>query len=249
MKFDLSGKRLLIVGASSGIGAAVARMATECGARVAVSARRKELLDALVAELPGSVAVPGDVRVDGDPARVVAEASAALGGLDTVVYCTGMSPLKHLSDATLQDWQTVFETNVAGAALVATAAAPGLVENRGRLIILSSKSTRQPFPSLVLYSTSKVALDGLIRSLPLDFPGLEVTRVTVGNTMGTDFGTSWDPVAMEAALNTWVETGAIGSAGLMHPNHVAEAVLAAASTRGHIDDIAIIDRAYDAGEW
>ena len=249
MQFDLTGKRMLIVGASSGIGAAIARMASEAGARVALSARRAELLEALAAVLPGSVAITGDVRVDGDPARVVAEATEALGGLDTVVYCTGMSPLKHLSEATLADWQSVFETNVVGAALVGAAAAPQLVENRGRLIVLSSKSTRQPFASLVLYSTSKIALDGLIRCLPLDFPGLEVTRVTVGNTNATDFARDWDPTAMESALTTWAESGAIGSAGLMHPNHVAQAVLAAASARGHIDDIAIIDRAYDAGEW
>ncbi len=249
MEFDLTGKRVLIVGASSGIGAAIARMAAEAGAKVAISARRAEQLAEVAADLPGGAAIAGDVRVDGDPARVVAEAVAALGGLDTVVYCTGMSPLKHLSDATLQDWQTVFETNVVGAAMIATAAAPELVQNRGRLIVLSSKSTRQAFPSLVLYSTSKIALDGLIKSLPLDFPGLEVTRVTVGNTLGTDFASAWDPAAMDAAMTTWVETGAIGSAGMMHPNHVAQAVLAAASARGHIDDIAIIDRAYDAGEW
>ncbi len=249
MKFDLSGKRVLVVGASSGIGKAIAEMAAGAGARVAVSARRTDQLKELAATLPGGLAIPGDVRVDGDPARIVAATVEAFGGLDTLIYATGMSPLKHLSLVTLADWQTVLETNIVGAALVAAAAAPHLLEARGRAIVLSSKSVRAPFPDLALYSTSKIALDGLLRCLPLEYPGLEVTRVVVGNTLGTDFSANWDPGATESATQKWMESGVLGSPGMMHANYVAEVVLAAASSRGHIDDVSIIDRSYDAGEW
>ena len=85
---DLHGTRILVVGASTGIGRAVAEMAASHGARVAASARRAALLEELDA-----VAVPGDVRVEADCRRIVDEAVTALGGLDGLVYAVGMSML------------------------------------------------------------------------------------------------------------------------------------------------------------
>jgi len=242
MAEDLAGKRLLVVGASSGIGAAVAAGATAAGARVAVSARSAARLTALVARCPGAIAVPGDVADETSVATVVQATVDELGGLDAVVFTVGMSPLLPMSEATQADWRRVFDTNVIGAALVARAVAPHLIASHGQLVVLSSKAVRRPFPDLALYTTSKFALDGLLRCLPLEFPGLLVTRVVVGNTGGTEFASSWDPEMLGAASERWLASGVLGSEGIMAPADVAATVLHVLASPAHIDDVAVIDR-------
>ena len=243
----MEGRRILVFGASSGIGAAVARLAGERGASVAVSARRAERLQQLEKSIPSVVPLPGDVCDEDDVNHIVAEAVAWLGGLDAVVYATGVSPLLPMRDAHQADWLAVLNTNLIGAALVSTAVAPHLIKKRGRLVILSSKATRQPFPDLALYSTSKIALDGLIRCLPLEFPGLLVSRVVVGNTLDTGFYESWDPDAMTAAITRWAESGVLGAGGTdaMTPDDVAETILHVITAPAHIDEVAVLD--YDRG--
>jgi NAD(P)-dependent dehydrogenase (short-subunit alcohol dehydrogenase family) len=238
---DLAKKRILVVGASAGIGRAVVDRAAESGAAVVGSARRGDLLESLDAH-----PIVGDVTADGDPQRIVGEAVAHLGGLDAVIYCVGISPLKTMADATASDWAAVFASNVTGAAMVMSAAAPHLLASNGRAVVLSSKSARRPFPDLSLYSTSKIALDGLIRCLPVEFPGLLVTRVVVGNTGGTEFAEEWEASPLDEAIVKWVDSGVLGG-GMMHPDQVAEAVLFAVGSAGHLDDIAVIDTAGDDG--
>lgn len=241
----MDGKRILVVGASSGVGAAVARLADSQGGRVVISARRADILNEMVSVSAAMVAVPGDVR-DGDAARTIVEAAcSALGGLDAVVYAVGMSPLVPLADATAAQWRDVLDTNLVGAAMVSAAAAPHLLESDGRLILLSSKSVRRPFPDLTLYATSKFALDGLIRCLPGEFPGLRVTRLVVGNTEGTDFTSSWDPEALGAALGRWQAAGVLGdgATATMAPEDVAATIWHVIMAKAHIDDIAVLDHA------
>lgn len=235
------GRRMLVVGASAGIGAAVGRLAAEGGWHVVLSARRQERLDALAAPLPTAHAVAGDVRDEAAVRRIVDEAVRLLGGLDAVVYATGVSPLLPLHEATQADWRAVFDTNVIGAALVSTAAAAHLLESDGRLVVLSSKAVRRPFPDLTLYSTSKMALDGLIRCLPGEFPGLRVTRVVVGNTAGTEFASSWDAAALEAAIGRWSASGVLGSVSPIQPEDVARTILHTLDSPAHVDDVAVLD--------
>ncbi len=242
MNERLSGKRILVVGASSGIGRAIAAGAAAAGARVAVTARRAEKL----AEID-AVPIVGDVSADDDCDRIVADAVAALGGLDGVVYAVGSSPLVPLTDATGDDWRGVFATNVIGAALILSRAAPHLLEADGRAVVLSSKATAAPFPDLSLYTTSKIALDGLLRCLPLEFPGLRVTRATIGNTMGTEFADAWNADRLQAASERWLASGVLGTGGLMHVDQVAEAVLFALTSSAFIPDLSIIDHETDDG--
>lgn len=240
MSDDLLGVRVLVVGASSGIGAAVVRAARAAGADVAAAARRTERLDALAAET-GAVAVPLDVRDEWSVRKGVETAVEALGGLDTVVYTAGVSPLVGIGEASADDWRIVMDTNVIGCGLVAAAVAPHLVPVGGRLLVLSSKAVRQPFPDLGVYATSKFALDGLIRCLPIDLPGLLVTRVLVGNTHDTDFAASWNAERLGTALNRWIEAGVLGSGRTMDPRDVATAVLAVLLSPVHIDDVSVLE--------
>jgi NADP-dependent 3-hydroxy acid dehydrogenase YdfG len=250
VELDLSGRRLLVVGASAGIGQAVAEMAIEAGAHVGLVARRAERLAEITAGLGDrALALPGDVTVEADCASVVDRAVTAFGGLDALLYVTGVSPLRPIGEASAADWHAVLGANVVGAALVAAAAVPHLVESRGKALFVSSKSVRQPFAGLGLYSTSKAALDAMIKALKAEHPELDVTRVVVGNTGGTEFATAWDPDTMGRMFEVWASSGALGSPGLMHPRQVAQAILAVVAARAYIDDIAIIDRPTDDGTW
>lgn len=228
------------MGASSGIGAAVVRAARKRGADVVASARRVDRLDQLATET-GAHAVPLDVRDEQSVATAVTAAADALGGLDAVIYSAGVSPLVGIGDATAEQWRDVLETNVMGCGLVAAAVAPHLIGAGGRLVVLSSKAVRQPFPDLGVYATSKFALDGLIRCLPLDLPGLLVSRVVVGNTAETDFAADWDDARLGPALTRWLEAGVLGSGRTMAPSDVATAVLTVLTSPVHIDDLAVLE--------
>lgn len=239
----MEGKRILVVGASSGVGAATARLAAQQGARVVISARRAEKLAGVAAASPAMVAVTGDVRDEASARAIVDEACSVLGGLDAVVYAVGVSPLLPMADATAEDWRDVLASNLIGAAIVSAEAAPHLLASNGRLVLLSSKSVRRPFPDLTLYATSKIALDGLIRCLPGEFPGLRVTRVLVGNTEGTDFTAAWDGDALGAALGRWEAAGVLGDGDIatMAPEDVAASICHVITSPAHIDDIAVLD--------
>lgn len=244
----LEGRRVLVVGASSGIGAAVVRRGADRGAVVAAAGRRTDALAEVVAGRDGAHAVPLDVRDEGSVAAGVAAAVEVLGGLDAVVYAAAVSPLVGLADATDADWHDVLDTNVVGCARIAVACAPHLVDAAGRLVVLSSKAVRQPFADLGLYSTSKAALDGLLRCLPGELPGLRVTRVVVGNTHDTDFAASWDPDRLTASLQRWIDQGVLGSTHTMAPADVADAILAVLASPVHIDDIAVLEDPPGAGD-
>src|SRR5262245_10653976 len=105
LSLDLANHRLLVLGASSGVGRAVGALASRAGARVAFAARREDRLAEAAAGAPGAVAVACDVRDEAGCARAVVGAIEALGGLDALVYAAGMSPLGLLESATQAEWR------------------------------------------------------------------------------------------------------------------------------------------------
>lgn len=215
--------RLLVVGASSGIGRAVAVRAAGSGWRVAATARRADLLDALAAEHPGITAIPGDVRDPESCRSMVDAALAALGGLDALVYCAGVVPLKPLAEAGPGVWRDVMETNVVGASLVTAA----VVEHVRHAVYLSSDSVGRPLPGLVPYAASKAALEETVRGWQAEHPGVRFTTLVVGPTL-TGMASEWDPADLAAALDRWAREGyAQGRPDPQPPEAVADQVLAA----------------------
>src|SRR5439155_8658441 len=105
--------RVLVVGASSGIGRAVALQAVDAGARVVLAARRADkLAEAAAAAGDRASTAVCDVRDPGQCHAVVRDAVAQLRGLDVVVYATAIDPLVRLVDTDAERWRAVFETNV-----------------------------------------------------------------------------------------------------------------------------------------
>ena len=124
--------RAVVVGASSGLGRSIATGLGRRGATVALLARRLErLVDAAREAGPGSLAVACDVTDEESCRAAIEEAAHSLGGIDALVYATGIGPLGNLVDITAETWRRTFDTNVIGAALVTAAAIPHLTETRG----------------------------------------------------------------------------------------------------------------------
>jgi NAD(P)-dependent dehydrogenase (short-subunit alcohol dehydrogenase family) len=236
---DLQGQRILIVGASSGIGRSVGIQAAAAGADVAFAARRTDRLEAAVAEAGGrGLVITCDVRDDEQCAQAVAQAVERFGGLDAVVYGAGTSPLTKSHDATGDVWREVLETNVIGAAQVTRAALPHLEASGGRLMFLGSSSVGRPYPGLVPYTTTKAALHEMARGLRGEYPWLRLTTFIVGPTM-SEFANGWDPVLTGEMFARWSAEG-YPSALAMTVEDMAAQVLRVLASGARIEEILVM---------
>lgn len=172
-----------ITGASSGIGAALAREFVKEGATVALSARRKDRLNELANQLGDRVHVfPLDVQdkslVDKTAELVVEK----LGKIDAVVANAGYGVIGHLTDLTEEMWRKQFETNVFGVVWTLQAAIPHLKKTKGRIAIMSSVAGKLAFGQGAAYSASKFALMGIANALYLELhkSGVSVTTIAPG---------------------------------------------------------------------
>ncbi len=193
--------RTVVVGASSGLGRSLATGLGQRGATVALLARRKDrLVEAAEEAGPDSLAIVCDVTDDQSCRSAINEAAEGLGGIDALVYATGVGPLGRLVDIDGETWRNTFNTNVVGAALVTAAAVPHLTETRGVAAYLSSVSASftPPWHGLGAYATSKAALERLIEAYRTEHPAIGFTRVIVGDCAGgegpsgTEFANGWD---------------------------------------------------------
>jgi len=180
-----------------------------------------------------------------DCASAVDEAAAKLGGIDALVYATGMSPLVMLDRAGADEWRRVLDINLIGASQVTAAALPHLRACQGRAVYVSSYAVRQSLPGLGLYRVSKVALDALIECWRMEHPDVDFTRVVVGNTSGTEFANAWGGEAIATAMQVWVSRNLFPAATMMSLTVLAEAILSVIAVRGYVDDIAIMPRLRD----
>ena len=235
MSGALDGRRVLVVGASSGIGAALARAVSARGGSVTVSARRRDRLEALVEELgTGHVAV-GDTTVPADAERVAAEAAASMDGLDLMVYVAGYGVLQPLTSTEPDTWSDVYRVNVVGANLAA-AAALGHMDRGGLIAFVSSRTVEDANALFASYSATKAALDQCIRVWRAEHPDRRFMRVVMGNTTPTEFSDHMHLDLLGEAMEAWERQAVPG--GMMHVDDVGEALaeaLAVALSHPDID--------------
>lgn len=215
--------RVLVVGASSGVGKAIAQRFVGTGASVALSARRAENLETAITEAGGGVAVPGDVRALDGAASLVARAVDTLGGIDIIVYATGVSPLQRLRDASREQWIQVLETNLVGLHEVVKAALPHLADG-ATVAVLSSDSVGMPRPGLVPYAASKAALEELMRGWRNEHPLIRFATMVIGPTFPTEFGTNFDPELMTELWEEWARIGNVDTT-IMDGNELADVIV------------------------
>lgn len=204
----LAGRRILVVGASSGIGEVIGKTLCGHGARTAFAARRMERLEAAVADSSGeALAVACDVTEPSSIERAMARTIEAFGGLDGLVYSTGAVPAGDIAETTFEDWRHVLDTNVIGAAMTTQAALPHLKQSHGCAIYLSSIAAldNPPRPGQSLYITSKAALNAQIACWQTEYRDVRFTRVSVGDTFPTEAGTNWKPGTHERYMPVWVD--------------------------------------------
>ena len=133
--------KTVVLGASSGLGRCLAVGLGQRGATVALMARRKDrLADAAKEAGPGATAIACDVTDQVSIQSAFDQAAETLGGIDALVYATGIGPLSRLADTDAATWRTLFDTNVIGASLVTAAALPHLAASNGVAAYLSSTS-------------------------------------------------------------------------------------------------------------
>ena len=237
---SLAEARVLVVGASSGIGRATAELAAAEGARVALVARRSELLAEVMAALPGAIAIRADVRDPTACTAAVAEAVDALGGLDAVAYVAGTTPIGLLAETEADQWASAFETNVFGAVAVARAALPHLLASSGRLVFVSSNAPERPWPGMVAYAASKAALDAFIAGWRAEVPEVGATRLVCGPTM-TMTAASWDPEVASRLRPRWEAGGYLSaSPQVQQPEDVGREILNAIRSETRVTDIRVM---------
>lgn len=171
---------VFITGASSGIGAAVARRFAAAGARLVLAARREDRLRALAAELavPSHV-VALDVRDRAGVERAVAHLPAGFAAISILVNNAGGAlGLEPAHQANLDDWEAMVDTNVKGLMYVTRAVLPGMVErDRGHVVNLGSVAGSYPYPGGNAYGGVKAFVEQFSLNLRADLAGKRV-RVT-----------------------------------------------------------------------
>lgn len=169
MAGDTSTRVVLITGASTGIGAGLAREFARRGASVVLLARRLERLESLADEVRSlggrALAVSGDVTRDGDLEAAVQAALGGFGRIDTAIANAGFGVTGRVERLQLEDFRRQFETNVFGVLRTVRAAAPALAVSRGTLVLMGSVSGHLASPGAAPYCMSKFAVRALAESL------------------------------------------------------------------------------------
>jgi NAD(P)-dependent dehydrogenase (short-subunit alcohol dehydrogenase family) len=244
--------RTLVVGASTGLGRCIGIALARRGARVALLARRHELLTEAAHEAgPGTLAIPCDVTDETSCRCAVDEAARGLGGIDAVVYSSGIGVLRRIEHLDAPAWMRVFQTNVVGASLLTAAVLPHLTESQGAIAYLSSVSASMtpPWPGLAAYTVTKAALDKLVEAWRAEHPHVGFTRVVVGDCGGgeglaaSQFTAEWDQELAAELFPLWLERGLL-SGSLVDVDHLVEIIDAVlrCGASANIPSIAITPR-------
>ncbi|WP_246215995.1 SDR family oxidoreductase [Microvirga makkahensis] len=181
----MRGKRALVMGASKGLGFAIAKELAAEGAQVAVCARNEERLRR-AAEAIGATALPCDLQLLGAAEQVVDEAMTALGGLDILLVNTGGPPTLPFERISPDDWRRSFEGLFMSTTDAIRAAIPGMRERRwGRILLVTSIAAKEPIENFTISNALRAGLHGLTKTLSREFAasGITVNALMPGYTM------------------------------------------------------------------
>ena len=236
----LEGKTAIVTGASSGIGAAIARALHAEGVRVAGGARRVDRLET-------DVALEIDVTDPASCERFVATAAEQLGGLDILVNNAGLAIGREpFDDSTEADEKVVLETNVHGLIRMTRLCLPHLRDG-GHIVNMGSIAGMAAYPNGSLYVTSKFAVHGFTRALREDLLGrpIRVTNVAPG-LVETDFSKVRFRGDEEKARGVYADVAMGGPVG---PEDVADCVVFALTRPPHVnvDEIVVTALAQSSG--
>ncbi len=184
MNLGLENRVALVMGASRGIGRAIAAALAREGAKVAIASRSAENLEQAATEIDG---VPTPFVADASDldrlASLPAEVEAKLGPVDILVANTGGPPFGGAFDHDLADWEAAYRSLVLAPRVLAGAVVPGMRERGwGRIVNVGSSSTREPIPGLNLSNSHRMAAVGFLKTLSREVAadGITVNTVATG---------------------------------------------------------------------
>ena len=226
---ELRDSRILITGGSLGLGKTTAKALVDRGAHVVITGRNEAKLMA-ASEATGATPVVADVASDEDIARTYEETLRALGGLDCLVNNAGIGVHKPLLDLSREDFRTVFEVNVFGAAMMAQHAARIFVEQGyGNIVNIASTSGLRGYKRGSVYSASKFAMRSMSECWRAELREHNIRVIQVNPSyVPTAFGT---PDGVEKPEES----------GKLTPNEIAHSIVTALEMddRGFIPELSV----------
>jgi len=216
----LTGKTALITGASAGIGRAAARALMREGAKLVLTARRRDRLEELAAEAKqlGSEAIPvvGDIREEKTAKDAVAAAVKNFGRIDIVIANAGIGIYKNLADTGIEDYDAMMDSNMKSSWLIARHTVPVMIgQKSGLILFVSSMAGVYGFAGEATYCATKFAQVGFAQGLDKELRphGIKVGTINPGG------------VKTEFALGTGRTDEIIAKSDWLEPEDVAEAIL------------------------
>jgi ribitol 2-dehydrogenase len=237
----LSGKVVIITGASSGIGAATAQALAQAGCKLALAARSAPRLEALAAALgPDALALPTDVTIGSEVTRLVEATVARFGRVDVLFANAGIYLAGEVAEGDPEAWANLMDVNIDGVLRCVHAVLPGLMAQKsGDILVTSSISGSVDIPWEPIYSASKHAITGFVHTLRRQVAqyNIRVGAIAPGRVANELWGfTTEEAIAREVAIHN-----------SMRSEDVAEAVLFMLSRPPHVTirDLVMLPQAQD----
>ena len=225
----LDNKVAIIIGASSGIGRAIATLFAAHGAAVVINARGEKALDEVAGEISGAGgrvhAVAGDAGVAETHARLTDAATSVFGGVDIAVNnAGGVGAAKPMAEISPDEWAYVLNVNLTSAFLGARYQIPAMLQRGGGSIVFTSSfvGTSVGIPGMSAYGAAKAGLMGLVKGVTADYAvsGIRANALLPG---GVD-----TPMAGDQAQKDWA-AGLHAMKRIAEPEEIAQAALFLAS--------------------
>ncbi len=234
---DLTDTTAIVTGASSGIGAATARMLADEGAAVALAARREERLDELQTEIADdggtALVVPTDVTDRTQVQTLVDETVDAFGGVDVLINNAGIMPLSLMENLHEDEWERMVDVNIKGVLYAIGAVLPLMLEQEhGHVVNLSSVAGRRVFPGGAVYAGTKFFVRALSEGMRDELASAHNVRVTSIEPGAVD--TELPHTITDEALLADLEES-FGELEMMQSEDIAEAIRYALTAPQRVD--------------
>src|SRR5215208_3169318 len=195
MDLGLVGRVALVMGASKGIGHAIAAAIAREGARVAMASRSQERLEAAAGRVEGETAVfeYDTGHLDRLP-QLPAEVERELGPVDILVTNTGGPPMGAALDHEIDEWRRAYDSLVLAPVLLIEAVLPGMRERGwGRIVNVGSSSTAEPIPGLTLSNAHRPGLVGFLKTIAREVAadGITVNDIATGRFATDRLASNW----------------------------------------------------------
>ncbi len=211
----LNGKKVILTGASSGIGQAIAQRLLDAGAKVALLSRQAQSL--ALASDPQALAVPIDLAAVTTVRQQILTTVAELGGVDILINNAGIAHIGELASVELNQWQGLFDLNVTSVLQCIQGVLPAMrQQQKGTILNIGSVASKQGFPNWGAYCATKFALLGMSQALTAEerTHGINVMTICPGS-VDTPL---WDKLGDQVPPN-------FNRAAMLRPETVADSVM------------------------